>query len=91
MKTIAGMPVRTVRGRECVLVWYAHTDCVGRLAADLHPDTYGGPGRAPNPCTLCPATRTSDCTGTDCGGGYLVDTRWLPLLLMRLPAQNSNC
>lgn len=89
-KTIAGMPVREVLGRECVLVGYGRADCIDQLAADLHPDTYKNPDGMPGRCSLCPATHTSDCAVADCAGGYLVDTKWLPLLLMRLPAPDSN-
>lgn len=93
MKEIAGLPVREVRGRKCVLVGLDHTAHVAKLAADLHPDTYatyaprdGSPGA----CALCPATFTTSCRHSDCAGGYLVDTQWLPMLLMRLPTQNPN-
>jgi len=90
MKTIAGMPVRKACGRECVLVGYGHGRYVAQLAADLNLDTPDAPDDVARSCALCPAKRTSDCEGTDCGGGYLVDTKWLPLLLMRLPAPDSN-
>lgn len=90
MKEIAGMPVREACGRECVLVGYGHGRYVAQLAVDLNLDTPDVPDDVVGSCSLCPAAHPDDCAGTDCVGGFLVDTKWLPLLLMRLPAQNPN-